>query len=53
MIGESGPAWTRWKDLGFNKQPRSSKYFYDNSPFAKKAKTKNDVRQQVKKLLKP
>ena len=53
MIGESGPAWTRWKDLGFNKQPRSSKYFYDNSPFASKTKTKNDVRQQVRKLLKP
>jgi hypothetical protein len=40
MIGESGPAWTRWKDLGFNKQPRSSKYFYDNSPFAKKELSK-------------
>ena len=45
MIGESGPAYTRWKDLGFNKQPRSSKYFYDNSPFAKKELSK---KQKIK-----
>ena len=45
MIGESGPAYTRWKDLGFNKQPRNSKYFYDNSPFAKKELSK---KQKIK-----
>ena len=42
MIGESGPAWQRWKDLGYSKQPRGSKYFYDKSPFQKKVLTKDE-----------
>lgn len=42
MIGEAGPAWQRWEDLGYSKQPRSSKYFYDKSPFQKKVLTKKE-----------
>ena len=50
MIGESGPAWKRWKDLGFTKEPRSSKYFYNKSPFQKKELTKAEkIKKRFKK----
>ena len=50
MIGESGPAWQRWKDLGFSEKPRGSKYFYDKSPFQKKVLTKKEkIKARFKK----
>ena len=50
MIGEAGPAWQRWKDLGYSKQPRGSKYFYDKSPFQKKVLTKKEkIKARFKK----
>ncbi len=39
MIGESQGAYNRWEEFGYDKKPRKSKYFYDNSPF--KSKTGN------------
>jgi hypothetical protein len=50
MIGEAGPAWNRWEDLGYSKQPRSSKYFYGKSPFQKKVLTKAEkIKKRFKK----
>jgi len=50
MLGEAGPAWQRWKDLGYSKQPRSSKYFYEKSPFQKKVLTKQEkIKARFKK----
>jgi hypothetical protein len=50
MLGEAGPAWQRWKDLGYSKQPRSSKYFYEKSPFQKRVLTKEQkIRARFKK----
>jgi hypothetical protein len=50
MIGEAGPAWQRWEDLGYSKQPRSSKYFYGKSPFQKKVLTKEEkIKKRFKK----
>jgi hypothetical protein len=50
MIGESGPAWGRWQDLHFAKQPRSSSYFYNNSPFQKRELTKAEkIKKRFKK----
>ena len=50
MIGESGPAWKRWKDLGYTLQPRGSKYFYEKSPFQKKILTKKEkIKKRFKK----
>jgi hypothetical protein len=39
MIGQSGNAWARWKELKYKDKPRSSTYFYENSPFQKKTPT--------------
>ena len=50
MIGESGPAWKRWKDLKFAKKPRSSSDFYNNSPFQKREPTKAEkIKKRFKK----